>query len=71
MGQAQKEKILSEYPNEYTDNVYTLTEFTGEMREIPDPYGQPLTAYGECCETITLLIEKLAKVLNSFTKGGQ
>ncbi|MDU2006264.1 MAG: translation factor (SUA5), partial [Lachnospiraceae bacterium] len=62
---------LSEYPNEYTDNVYTLTEFTGETEEIPDPYGQPLTAYGECYEKITLLIEKLAEILNSFTKGGQ
>ena len=71
MAQAQKEKILSEYPNEYTDNVYTLTEFTGETEEIPDPYGQPLTAYGECYEKITLLIEKLAEILNSFTKGGQ
>ena len=71
MAQAQKEKILSEYPSEYTDNVYTLTEFTGETEEIPDPYGQPLTAYGECYEKITLLIEKLAEILNSFTKGGQ
>ena len=39
MAQAQKEKILSEYPNEYTDNVYTLNEFTGETEEIPDHMG--------------------------------
>ena len=55
----------------YKRQVYTLTEFTGETEEIPDPYGQPLTAYGECYEKITLLIEKLAEILNSFTKGGQ
>ena len=74
MGMNQKEKILAEYEHSeeaYTDNVYTLNEFVGDNLEIPDPYGQPLTAYGECYEKITLLIEKLAKILNSFTKGGQ
>ena len=71
MEQAQKEKILSEYEHCYTDNVYTLNEFVGDSKEIPDPYGQPLTAYGECYEAIQALIKKLTAILNSLTKGGQ
>ena len=71
MEQAQKEKILSEYEHCYTENVYTLNEFVGDSKEIPDPYGQPLTAYGECYEAIQALIKKLTAILNSLTKGGQ
>ena len=64
-----KKKILSEYQN--TKNVYTLNEFTEVEGDIPNPYGQPLTAYGECYEILTKLIEKLTNKLNSYTKGGE
>lgn len=62
-----KQKILSDYEN--LENVYTLNEFVGEGKELPDPYGKPLTAYGECYETVTEMIEKLSEKLNSFVKG--
>ena len=67
--ESHKKKILSEYQN--IAEVYTLSEFTGVSMEIPNPYGQPLTAYGECYEMISELINKLTKKLNSYTKGGE
>lgn len=67
--ESHKKKILSEYQN--IAEVYTLSEFTGVSMEIPNPYGQPLTAYGECYEIISELINKLTKKLNSYTKGGE
>ena len=67
MNETIKQKILSDYEN--LENVYTLNEFVGEGKELPDPYGKPLTAYGECYETVTEMIEKLSEKLNSFVKG--
>jgi L-threonylcarbamoyladenylate synthase len=69
MDESQKWKIVSEYDN--IKNVYTLNEFTEDNTEIPNPYGQPLTAYGECYEIICMLIKKLTNKLNSFTRGGK
>lgn len=69
MEECQKWKIVSEYEN--IKNVYTINEFIEDNTEIPNPYGQPLTAYGECYETITKLIIKLTNKLNSFTEGGE
>lgn len=66
--ESQKEKIVSEY--EATENVYLINEFLGDVTEIPNPYGQPLTAYGEFYEIMKTLIRKLADKLNSFTEGG-
>ncbi len=48
--EARKNKILSEYGTKA--NVYTLNEFVGSDGEIPNPYGKPLTAYGECYEIL-------------------
>ena len=62
----QKNKILSEYGTGY--NVYTLNEFVGDSTEIPDPYGQPLTAYGECFEVLRGLVKKLAEKLDSLVE---
>lgn len=69
MDESQKWKVVSEYEN--IKNVYTLNEFVEDDTEIPNPYGQPLTAYGECYEIIIMLIEKLTNKLNAFTKGGE
>ena len=41
---------------------------TGDSTEIPDPYGQPLTAYGECFEVLRGLIRKLAEKLDSLAE---
>ncbi len=65
----QKNKIVSEY--ETSQNVYSINEFLDDTTEIPNPYGQPLTAYGEFYEIMKMLIEKLANKLNSFTEGGK
>ncbi len=69
MEESQKWKVVSEYEN--IKNVYTLNEFAEDNIEIPNPYGQPLTAYGECYEIIVRLIKKLTNKLNAFTKGGE
>ena len=50
------------------ENIYTLNEFVGDDTEIPDPYGKPLTAYGECLEVLEKLVKKLADKLNSLTE---
>ena len=63
----QKEKILAEYVN--LKNVYTLNEFVGDDTEIPDPYGKPLTAYGECYEVLARLVGQLAARLNLLAEG--
>lgn len=63
---AQKEKILGEYGGE--GNVYTLNEFIGDEREIPNPYGGPLSAYGECFEVLSRLIARLAEKLDSLAE---
>lgn len=67
MDEGQKSKVVSEYEN--TKNVYTLNEFLEDDTQIPNPYGQPLTAYGECYEILMKLIEKLTNKLNAFTKA--
>ena len=64
--ESQKHKILAEYGSKY--NVYTLNEFVGDDTKIPDPYGQPLTAYGECFEVLRGLIKKLAEKLDSLVE---
>lgn len=65
--EAQKGKIKAE--NENIRNVYTLNEFAEDMTEIPNPYGQPLAAYGECREVLEKLTAKVAEKLNSLAGG--
>lgn len=64
---AIKNKILTEYKK--AENVYTLNEFAGDSTEIPDPYGKPLTAYGECYEVLKALVRKVAEKLNVLAEG--
>jgi len=57
-------------PTSTGDKVkHTINEFVGVSEELPNPYGKPLTAYGECFEILTGLIDKLADKLNSYAKG--
>ena len=63
----QKRKILTDYAQ--VKNVFTLNEFVQDDTEIPDPYGGPLAAYGECCEVLKKLIERLTDKLNLLAKG--
>lgn len=62
----EKEKIISEYG--HVENIFTLNEYISDATQIPDPYGKPLTAYGECFEVLNRLIKKLAEKLNSLTE---
>ena len=65
--EAQKWKIVSEYSN--VKNVYTLSEFIDDEREVQPAHGQPLVVYGENFELLQELIKKLAKKLNEEAKN--
>ena len=67
--ESQKNKLIAEYGQ--TENIFTLSEFVGSDTEIPDPYGKPLTAYGECFEILRGLIKKLAEKLDSLVEEEQ
>lgn len=56
-----KEKILE---MEGAQNVYVLTDVTGDELEIIDPYGGDIMSYGICLETLANTVKKLADVLN-------
>lgn len=62
--QEAKDRVLE---MEGAQNVYVLTEVTGDELEILDPYGAELITYGICFETLTKTIKKLADVLNEMT----
>ncbi|WP_072524298.1 L-threonylcarbamoyladenylate synthase [Clostridium sp. Marseille-P3244] len=64
--ESQKARLLSEYGQK--GNIYTLNEFVGDDIQIPEPYGKPLTAYGECFEVLDRLIGELADKLNSLVE---
>ncbi len=65
--EAQKWKIVSEYSN--VKNVYTLSEYIDDDRELSSTLGQPLVAYGENFELLRELIKKLAERLNEEAKN--
>lgn len=62
MDEEQKQKILMGYKK--AQNVYTLKELIGEEGSVLDPYGGPLTDYGECFEELHRLIEILVERWN-------
>lgn len=64
MERRQREKVLEKYENANQENVYVLTELTGDELEILDPYGGTLQSYGLCYETMRKTIRKLAALLN-------
>ncbi len=65
--ESQKWKIVSEYSN--VKNVYTLSEYIDDDRELSSTLGQPLVAYGENFELLRELIKKLAERLNEEAKN--
>lgn len=65
--ESQKWKIVSDYGN--VKNVYTLSEFVDDERQVTSAHGQPLVAYGENFELLKELIEKLAQKLNEEAKN--
>lgn len=65
--EGQKVKLRAEYEN--IKNIFTLNEFAQDSLEIPNPYGKPLAAYGECLEALRKLTGALAEKLNSMAEG--
>lgn len=64
MEEAQRNKILEEYPEVDQEHVQVLTTFVGDELEIIDPYGGPLQSYGVCYETLNKSIKKLVEKIN-------
>lgn len=63
---ADKKKLYNEYTNAI--NVYTISEFVGETRDIEMPFGLSLADYGENFKQLENLIEKLADKLININK---
>lgn len=62
MEDSQKEKIWMNYEN--AANVYTLTEYIKLSGDLTPLFGEPLTEYGKCYETLEALIAGLVIQLN-------
>lgn len=62
MEEAQKAKILEEYPDT-AKNVYTLSEYCGRSGDVESPLGKDVPAYGACFLVLKELVEKLAEIL--------
>lgn len=56
------EKLKKRFPS--AENIYVLTEVSGDELEIFDPCGQEITTYGLCYEALDKSVQKLADVLN-------
>lgn len=61
MEEQQKERILDRFPD--AKNVQVLTDLTGDELDIMDPIGSPLTSYGLCFESLSIIIKKLLLLL--------
>ncbi|MDO4632553.1 MAG: phosphotyrosine protein phosphatase [Eubacteriales bacterium] len=62
MEEAQKEKLLKDYPAQ-AKNLYTLLEYIGRSGDIYDPIGKDLPEYGKCFHILEAIIQEIAKVL--------
>ena len=58
-----RQKVQNQF-KELADGLQTLAEFTGEEREISDPYGGGLADYGVSFGELDALIAKLVLQLN-------
>ena len=62
MEDAMKQKIFQEHENVH--NIYRLSEYIKEEKEIKDPVGGSLADYGACYELLERMISSLVVVLN-------
>lgn len=65
--EAQKQKIMNEYPE--FKHVYTLCEYVDGEEEIPSAYGQTTDQYDHMYELIQVYVERLANKLNEEAKN--
>jgi protein-tyrosine-phosphatase len=56
MSEKQKQTVLEDYPE--AEYVYTLNEFTGEIKEVLDPYGEGLLEYEELYIALARMVKK-------------
>jgi protein-tyrosine-phosphatase len=65
MTRSHKNSILSNYP-EFSNKVYTFTEYVGEEGDILDPFGGDIIVYNNCASEIKRLVGKLfSKIMES------
>ena len=64
MENAQREKILSIFPEADPEMVWVLSDLVGDELEIFDPYGGALPYYGLCYEALRKSIKKLVNIIN-------
>ena len=62
MEDSMKQKIFQEHENVH--NIYMLSEYIKEEREVKDPVGGSLADYGACYELLERMISSLVVVLN-------
>ncbi len=57
MSEKQKQTVLEDYKE--AAFVYTLNEFTGEIKEVLDPYGEGLLEYEELYIALARMVKKM------------
>ena len=66
MTEQQKKQVIENFGIE--DQVYTITEFVGELGDVTDPYGGTLIDYEHCFVELARLVKKTVYKLND--EGG-
>ena len=61
MTEEQKRRVLADYEN--AQNVYTVGEFTGEIEDIPDPYGGTIDDYAQCFINMAYFINRVIQII--------
>ena len=62
MTEQQKRQVIEAY--EVANQVYTITEFVGEIGDVSDPYGGTLIDYEHCFVELARLVKKTVYKLN-------
>lgn len=57
MNERQRNSVSSDYPQ--AKNVYTITEFAGEIIQMHDPYGGDLAEYEKCYQELVIVVKKV------------
>ena len=63
-----KKRLLSSFPVAVKYPVYTMQEYTGINKDIPNPIGKNLEVYGLCYDIIEEMVKVIAEQLNQNCK---
>ncbi len=58
MTRSHKEAVIAAIP-QAADKIFTLAEFAGEARDVPDPFGGNDVIYENCAIEIARLLDKI------------